>query len=81
MSSALCAVNASLQDRETIIFEAIYKLGAYSDKLKLWKRMLQRGQLEHYHNLKNFIDAKSIEYTLQSVIIEHIDILLSYLEQ
>ena len=81
MFSALCAVNASLQSRETIMFQAIDLLGAFSDKFKLWKRRVQRGQLEHFHNLKNFIDAESIECTFQSVIIEHIDILLNYLEQ
>ena len=57
--SALCAVNASLQGRDTVMSEACDKLGAFSDKLKLWKRRVQRGQLEHFHNLKNFIDAES----------------------
>ena len=77
MFSALCAVNAPLQGRDTVMLEACDKLGA----LKLWERRVQRGQLEHFHNLKNFIDAESIECTFQSVIIEHIDILLNYLEQ
>ena len=40
--------------------EACDKLGAFSDKLKLWKKRVQRGKLEHFHNLKNFIDAESI---------------------
>ena len=43
--------------------------------------MVQCEQLEHFHNLKNFIDAESIECTFQSVIIEHISILLSYIDQ
>ena len=45
------------------------------------KRRVQCGQLEHFHNLKNFIDAESIECTFHSVIIEHINILLSYIDQ
>ena len=81
MFSALCAINASLQGRDTVMFEACDKLGAFSDKLKFWKRRVQRVQLEHFHNLKNFIDAESSECTFHSVIIEHIDILLNYLEQ
>ena len=60
--SALCAVNASLQGRDTNMFEACDKLSAFSEKLKLWKRRVQRGQLEHFHNHKNFIEAESIEY-------------------
>ena len=81
MFSALCAVNASLQGRDTVMFEACDKLCAFSEKLKLWKRRVQCGQLEHFHYLKNFIDAESIECTFQSVIIEHIDILLNYIDQ
>ena len=42
MFSALCAVNASLQGRDTFMFEACDKLGAFSDKLKLWRRRVQR---------------------------------------
>ena len=60
------------------MFEACDRLGAFSDKLKLWKRRVQRGQLKHFHNFKNLIDAESIECTFQSVIIEDIDILLAW---
>ena len=67
--------------QRTVIFEACDKLCAFSEKLKLWKRRVQCGQLEHFHNLKNFIDAESIGCTFQSVIIEHINILLSYIDQ
>ena len=81
MFSALCAVNISLQGRDTAMFEACDKLCAFSEKLKLWKRRVQCGQLEHFHNLRNFIDAESIECTFQSVIIDHISILLSYIDQ
>ena len=38
MFSALCAVKASLQGRDTVMFEACDKLGAFSDKLKPWRR-------------------------------------------
>ena len=81
MFSVLCAVNASLQGRDTVMFEACDKLGAFSDNLKLWKIRVQRGQLEYFHNLKNFIDEEYRDCTFHSVIIEHIDILLNYLEQ
>ena len=81
MFSALCTVNTSLQGRDIVMFEACDKLGTFSDRLKLWKRRVQRGQLEHFHNLKIFLDTESIECTFQSEIIEHIDILLGYLEQ
>ena len=52
--SALCAVNTSHKGRDTAIFEACEQLGAYSNKLKLWKRRVKRGQLEHLHNFKIF---------------------------
>ena len=81
MFSALCAVNASFQGRDTVMFEACDQLCAFPEKLKLWKRRVQCGQLENFHNLKNFIDAESIECAFQSVIIEHINILLSYIDQ
>ena len=70
-----------LQGRDTVVFEACDKLGAFSDKLKIWRRRVQRGQMEHFHKLKNFIEAESSECTFHSVIIEHIDILLNYLEK
>ena len=61
MFSALCAVNASLQGRDTVIFEACNKLCAFPEKIKLWKIRVQRGQLEHFYNFKNFIEAEFIK--------------------
>ena len=65
MFSALCAVNASLQGRDTVMFEACDKLGAFSDN---FGKEGYNGSTGTFHNLKNFIDAESIECTFSLLI-------------
>ena len=77
--SALNTINKSLQGRNITMFEVSDKLTAFFEKLKLWQRRVDRGQLEHFQHLQHYLESEKLECTFRYLISEHIEILKTHL--
>ena len=78
--SALNTINKSLQGRNITMFEVSDKLTAFFEKLKLWQRRVDRGQLEHFQHLQHYLESEKLECTFRYLISEHIEILNKHLK-
>ena len=76
--SALNSINKSLQGRNITMFEVSDKLTAFFEKLKLWQRRVDRGQLEHFQHLQYYLESEKLECTFRYLISEHIEILKTH---
>ena len=78
--SALNSINKSLQRSNIIMFEVCDNLTGFFEKLNLWQRRVDHGQLKHFQHLQHYLESEKLKCTFRYLISEHIEILKTHLE-
>lgn len=69
---ALNVLNKKLQGRETNIVDHTDALKAFIDKIGLWERKLERGQVSHFQRLAEVLGEEEVPVELAQQIKEHL---------